>query len=636
MKLSGRILLLALLGYVVATKEDISWRAVVDITKTSFAEDGLLYVNTAVVLTRIESTANVLTLAAHSVPVGNREESDDGGPAPQLVFLETIQVAPGQNTFTWPMYLNYTLEPKWQNQSLSLSVVPQGGLEGNEAAETNGAILIYSPLTDSFEAKSPGQWAHDENERLIKELEAEEVETHEQDPDGDLGEEPDRPGSPDDRVPDKPFPPKDETGHDGPIIIIVNKTTTVCPTPTPPPPPCPDEPKALRARQFFPSFVPAYVNAHITFVGWSNRVQNLRLVQVTAYGDVFDSSNVFVKRVRAFKTLDVRGEARFRFNLEAGQRIHVNKLITRLEGNKYVIGTRPNAAVPLTRSTISMILTKNPWNIRAGETKSYTNNHPRNTAFDGIIVADAFQRISDYARVNVAASYLIEKIPVWFPSSDSDTYFSEAGPFINIPPDDGRDPDVLAHEYGHYLHYLARDKAFLNAGGKHKNCKSPNNRTALSEGYATAFGLMAVDQTILASSVYGQYVDAYPRPATDLVVNYETYGATCNKRTLNNVEGRITASIWDLGDRLVDTPNAASDDFARIGPGFRRSSMNIRFYPNFLFWRAVRTNPKDMKEYWYRLQSLITTEEADRAWSILCYNWADFPRTNGGSDFCSD
>lgn len=627
----GLIALVALLEttIVAATKPNRGWRAFVDTTNVGFATDQTgddqfgLFVVAPIILTRISSRESSVVVTGTIQPVGNTTDEDIEYES-QVAFTTTISI-PG-DTATQDANFDVTIPTPWMDHLLSLSVSVPGT---QEITETDGLIISLDSNGD-FVAKTPGEWEHDENVRITEELEAEIVRTIPQDP-SDLGEDPEIPEE--DQYPvDGELKEEDGTGGDpgdgsggdpgeGVVTtIVVTKTTTICPSPTTQPPSNDDR---LHPRQIVLS--PAIVNAKVTFTSWNKKIQDLRLVQVTAWGDVYNTAGNFVERVNAFKTLDVRGNAQFRFDLRAGQRIVVNRLVARLEGVKYMVGTRKAETDPLVRKTITMTLNVNPWNVNAGETKSYANKYPRNVNFDGLLVADSFQRVIDFTRFNIVGSAAIRKVNVWFPSTNPGTFFSSEPVYINIPHDDARDPDVLAHEYGHYLDFLARNGADFQAGGEHSSCVSPNNQTALSEGYATAFGILALDQTLLSNPIYGQYTDKRPDGSIQVDEQFEKY--TCNSRTLQNDEGRITAAIFDLGDRKLDASQTGSDDSAQIWNGFQISDINIKFTPRLLFWSALRNNPQDMTEYWGAIRALMTVGAEQKAWNVLRYNWADITRS---------
>jgi hypothetical protein len=149
----------------------------------------------------------------------------------------------------------------------------------------------------------------------------------------------------------------------------------------------------LHSRQVARS--PAIVDAKLTSTGWDNLRQVLRLTRITAWANVYTEGGAFIERTYAVKVTDVLGNARFRFDISAGKRIIVDRLVARLEGDKFVVGTRLLETDPLVRSTPTLRLTVNPWYVSAGETKSYENNFPRNIKLDGLIVADAMQRLDD-------------------------------------------------------------------------------------------------------------------------------------------------------------------------------------------------------------------------------------------------
>ncbi|KAJ1322822.1 hypothetical protein MN608_11668 [Microdochium nivale] len=624
-------------GLAAATKQRIAWRASVDTANASLSTDSVgdntfaVFVSAPIVVTRLASQQNSVVVTGVLQPVGNNTDGEIER-EPQVVFVQSITVS--SDTTTQDANFNFNIPTPWMDHLLSLSVSVPGSQDNTE---TNGLVVTRDAVTDTFVVKNPGEWDHDENVRIIAELEAEPVRTIPQEP-SDLGEEP---GIPDDGneapVDGKPksedgpgqdpgqypgtSPGQYPTDDEPTTTVTTTKTTTLCPTETTVSPHYDVYP---HPRQLAVSR--AVVNAKVTFTGWNGNIPPLRLMQVTAWGSVYNAAGSFVERVNAFKTLDVAGTAQFAFDLRAGQRIVVDRLVARLEGDKYMVGTRAVDTDPLVRKTITLALSVNPWRLAAGQTASYTNNYPRNVLCDGLLVADAFQRIADFARTKVVAAASIRKVDVWFPSTNPGTFLRESPIFINIPHDDARDPDVLAHEYGHYMHLLARGQARLAAGGSHSTCNSPTNQTALSEGYASAFGLLALDLTILANPAYGQYTDKRPDGSVQVDSQFETY--TCGKRTLQDDEGRITAAIFDLADRRLDTTvPAASDDSAQIWPGFNVQDTNILFPQSLVLWRAMRNNPQDMTAYWGAVRALMTTAAEAKAWNVLRYNWADIARS---------
>ncbi|SPN99197.1 uncharacterized protein DNG_02234 [Cephalotrichum gorgonifer] len=188
-----------------------------------------------------------------------------------------------------------------------------------------------------------------------------------------------------------------------------------------------------------------------------------------------------------------------------------------------------------------MNLIKNPWRVSAGETKSCANTFICSKKLDGIVVADALQRITDYVRLNIVGSASFTKI------------------------DD------------HFLHWTACSCATLSTIGlSYSACNSLNIALALGEGFATAFGLMALDGTPLAN---GQYTHLAADGTLDANHQYETL------------------------------------------PGFQSSGINIKFSPRTLFWRAMRGNPQNMSQYWASQPTTVIQRE-EKAWNVLAYNWA--------------
>ena len=354
------------------------------------------------------------------------------------------------------------------------------------------------------------------------------------------------------------------------------RVTKTIPCPTQPPP-CLDDDNRIQARQ---QTFPAVINAKITYTDRNKKRQPLRFVSVNALGIVSSSTNYTIGQLKATATLNINGEAQFRFRLNTGESIHVDRLETKLEGKSYRIGTRKTAKDKFSTKWVGLRLTVNPWQVKSGETKAFTNNHPYSAYNQALWVAEAYQTITDFTKSKVIGSQSLEKVIVWYPTPVAGTFFypSSADPHINLPDEDAQDPDVMAHEFGHFIHFLARNKVAYHGGGSHTSCGQTtprNERTSFSEGFATAFGLAALDLTPLQNKRYGGYSDVLPDGSEAIFRDFELY--SCSEQVLTLQEGRITAAIFDLFDRKLETFPTANSDLGRIRNGFTAQGLNARF-----------------------------------------------------------
>jgi len=199
---------------VAATKPRRGWRVSVDTTNVGFTTDSIgndrvrLHVSAPIVFSRLPAaTGSDLTVTGLLVPVGNFTD-DSVVYEPQVAFTETITVS--GNSETREANFNFPIPTPWMDHALFLSVPSPR----QETIETDGVFITYDPSTEEFAAKTPGQWAHDENVRITREVDADVGREVPQDP-SSLGEEPD--------FPDGETDPNEGTVKDG---SEPNKTTT--------------------------------------------------------------------------------------------------------------------------------------------------------------------------------------------------------------------------------------------------------------------------------------------------------------------------------------------------------------------------------------------------------------------------
>lgn len=405
-------------------------------------------------------------------------------------------------------------------------------------------------------------------------------------------------------------------GHgDGPrTLITIRKTTTVCPTPTPPPPPpCPENEKELHARLAERQAAPinkAYVNAKIQYRNKEKKLLPVRGLFIEAEVEVYRGTTFSRKRTSSIWT-NLRGEGTFTFSIREGERLEVNRLTTTLKRDgRWLIGTTKNQRSFTTR-LLEFRLNVNPWLVEAGETKSYTVSHPFSDYWQALWVADAIKVVTDYAASKIFIQGEQSLLNIWFPSKMkpgtegilAGAFFRGQGAnsFISLPQKDASRPSTLGHEYGHFVHFTSRSGRNLAGSSPkpHFSCNpsepNPSNELSFKEGFATAFGLAALDQSHLEDGYLAKTA------SNGKAVSYEDF--KCADQILLNNEGRVGAALLDLVDRKLDTFLADTSPTGFIRPGFKGQDLNIKFDPRFIFYELMRyppfrALPDNMKFYW--------------------------------------
>lgn len=365
--------------------------------------------------------------------------------------------------------------------------------------------------------------------------------------------------------------------------------------------PSSDDKKKHEARGMAPQIHPAYVNARFTYEDRNAIKQPVRISVFVMQAQVFVGDTFLFSR-GAVAFTDVNGNAVFRFETEYGQRLEIIKAYVVLASDYYRVGTRDTVNDELITKIVHLDLSDNPWRVNAGEIVNMEGHYEWSEYNKAIAVADAYRYITDFMHTQVTQGDL-EQIAVWFPSTDTRTAFFSTrgtGPHLNIPLVDGSSPTVLAHEYGHYAHYLARNKKFFGGGEEHSFCggKEYSADTAFSEGYATAFGQTAIDDTPLddPGAAYSTYIDRQGQIPPFYGINIEYF--TCSDTRMLKKEGRVAAALFDLVDRFLDTFPESSDNLGRVEAGFNPQLLNARFRPRFIFWLLLQNNPLSIEAYW--------------------------------------
>lgn len=434
----------------------------------------------------------------------------------------------------------------------------------------------------------------------------------------------------------------------GGFITIIKTVTVTPPCDCEQSSPTPTCTKKIHARQ--DAVHPAYVRAKITFKDRNLQDQPLRLSTLFASANIFKGTE-FVKSRPARAVTDVNGEAIFRFDVNYGERVEVHTFWVILDEELYRIGTlNSNGDVDI--KVIKDEFPLKTYHVAAGEVVNVDHNFGYSEYNKALAVADTFRYITDWTKAMVTGGDTLEKAMIYFPGRSSGAFFMplKDKPYLNLPSIDAANPSVMAHEYGHFIHFLARYKNSHDAGGDHFFCGDGDKKkvgTALSEGYATAFAMMALDDTPLIDKDWFPYITYQNREEyrdQSWTRNIEAF--TCFERDMMlKHEGRVAAAMFDMVDRKLDDFLTFDSDLGRVGADFDPQMLNIKFTPRFIFWLLMRNNPPSIQDWWYvstlisrndtelidnrnnlRTYPYMEKEWIDKAWAIMDYNYVDFPR----------
>ncbi|KAM0424402.1 hypothetical protein ACHAPT_010322 [Fusarium lateritium] len=350
----------------------------------------------------------------------------------------------------------------------------------------------------------------------------------------------------------------------------------------------------------------AFVKAKFTFTDRWGRTMPLRRMIIMAFADVFVLPEDYrVGPWHSATRTDDNGEAIFTFSIGSNHRLVGTTVYVPLEGKYYTIGTRRDDTEPFVLSEIRKTLAKQPWNAMAGETIEVEVHFEDSEYNRALWVADAYEYLSSYVKEEIAnRDGELKQIQVWYPAPGAIAFFSDLTadpPYISIPDAQSEIPATMSHEYGHFIHYLARMKAELFAGGAHNFCNLNNlTTTSISEGYASALGLLASYDTPLVDGTYFQWAYRWHDSLGNVGVggpDLENY--FCDKKNMSYDEGRVAAALIDLVDPRLDEFRTEDSEIGHIGPDFNPELHNFRLSPRFVFWRAMATNPHSIAQYWY-------------------------------------
>jgi hypothetical protein len=201
---------------------------------------------------------------------------------------------------------------------------------------------------------------------------------------------------------------------------------------------------------------------------------------------------------------------------------------------------------------------------------------------------------------------LPDYIPVYFPGDG--TYFSPSSHLIAIQLEYSDGPNVVAHEYGHALMYqLYGGQMPANSGGVHYICSEHTTGLSWSEGFATAFALIAA----------GSQDGVFHYNKGDAGLNIEHY--SCTLRDMAIDEARVAAALWDLYDDKNDN-NGGSQDKGRNGEQDANQGGELVDLRT-LFAGVYGPVQHDIYEFWTSLQDVMTPTQNSAAPAIMDYNW---------------
>ncbi|KAH6889416.1 hypothetical protein B0T10DRAFT_606720 [Thelonectria olida] len=649
-----------------ATQPNLGWRAEIVTGHVTLNTDNVggeqrLYVSAPVNITRLQATAASITLNLYTSPYFGANQSSPQAQSwsPSLVSSTEVQ-PPSQSHEGYLQSVDFDISAEsWQNLLVSVGI--QDTQSGPLTTEWTGAVIAYNATSETWRAWNPGKYAHSVNTAVTRTINNLKPKGKDEGEDK-TPEEPEKGYQRVDNVAPKVPPPTTYYTSEQPTITHSEVYTvpsdtqsfdygtyttqpgdgshetisgcscdpytvwsTITVYPDDPLPSYPPEEKRHEKRE--KDFTPAFVDAKITFKDRDAVDRPLRFIRIRAVAALFEG-DTYIGEWQSIETLNEEGQALFQFGVSSGQRIVVHTLYAKLQGEHYLIGTRATEADEFQVAEIALDITLNPWMVSAGDTIFIGTGYPLSENNKALWVADAYHTITSFFSTKIATREgEMERVHVWYPSPVTGGFFAVTGsvPYINLPGVHAQNPSVMAHEYGHFAHYLARRKEFFDGGGVHRFCFNANDvkiSTSFSEGYATALGLLAIDDTYLAGDSYMVYEDRNV-VGSPFRVSLEDFD--CFERNMTSQEGRIAAALIDLVDRKLDVFHAETDNFGFIAPDFDPQLLNWCFEPRFVFWRNMYDNPATIVEYWRKFQAVLTTQSEDIAWAVLQYNFADFP-----------
>lgn len=191
----------------------------------------------------------------------------------------------------------------------------------------------------------------------------------------------------------------------------------------------------------------------------------------------------------------------------------------------------------------------------------------------GILDPEAMQV---WGIINLAWNHITEvggqdpgDIVVRYPTVDSEFQQTTVPVYIAIAAEDNSAPDVILHEYGHALMYLAQGSTPLAGDKNHGFDVEVDPPVAYSEGWASAFALsVCPDGQYNFSEGTSENVDEWPTCTSqfDYGQPLEQFDLFLNGALRDGYanEGRVAAAINDFLD-LPDDNNLGNEDLGQNG-----------------------------------------------------------------------
>lgn len=382
-----------------------------------------------------------------------------------------------------------------------------------------------------------------------------------------------------------------------------SNTLPPCPETSPvAPPPCPSglQHSPIHARQFSGGVTTLQV---ILTYGPSTAPVPIKQLQVTAFA-IYDN-----EVISALGKTDNDGFVVLQFPVESGSNLLLYRLSVSMDADKYRISTSPD----LSQTFLFWRLDSIPLSFEFGAGLTLTAPTFRyrfmNKATNDILnVQDRTLNSWVFAKTYVAffngeGSKLNA---VWFPGNTTNEYFSnDARSFINIHPDHATYTSAQAHEYGHWFHYLARQRkniAYPDVTDHFFCDPGPPNAPilALTEGFATAFGLSSLWQSRFqetsGTGTTGTTGTAFrfigPPVSFREIEQYDCPAIPEASRNLSTDEGRVAAALRDLIDANADD-NGSDPARGRGGLTDRTNILRRK-----VLYDPMVNNPANMEEYW--------------------------------------
>jgi len=193
-------------------------------------------------------------------------------------------------------------------------------------------------------------------------------------------------------------------------------------------------------------------------------------------------------------------------------------------------------------------------------------------------------------------------VEIRYPGFVPGTFFMNN--MINIDPENNA-PEVVGHEYGHALMYLAYG-SIPGEGGIHYACQAASPGLAWSEGFATYVGLLSGGDSGVMHWTAG-----------DGGASIENW--SCALDAMSSDEFRVAAGLWDLWDSANDD-NGGTTDRGRNGLSDSNQGTQLVSIDQTVQTLWIR-NQSNVGDYWSDLQTRLQAPQTAPSTTIMNYNW---------------